>query len=162
MKCGVWRMGALAMALLASLACGGGLAASIQATLVVTGVELTCSSLEPGATCTITSKLRVTVQEDAGEDVHLALISTVVTDNRSMQDVHAKPAQLSSEDIVGAAGSAMVAGRGQLSVPLVVSFSVQRPYIIGTLEPLVHVRGVDGNANVVEADCSASYVVPLP
>ena len=76
--------------------------------------------------------------------------------------MHATPAQLSSEDIVRVAGSAMVAGRGQLSVPLVYNISVQRPYIIGTLEPLVHVRGVDGNGNVVEADCRASYVVPLP
>ncbi len=155
-------MGALAMAVSASLACGGGRAASIRANLVVNGVELTCSSLEPGATCTITSKLRLTVEEDAGQDVHLALISTVVTDNRSMQDVHATPAQLSSDDIVRLAGSAMVAGHGQLSVPLVLNVSVQRPYIIGTLEPSVHVRGVDTDANVVEADCRASYVVPLP
>ena len=56
----------------------------------------------------------------------------------------------------------MVAGHGQLSVPLVLSFSVQRPYIIGTLEPSVHVQGVDDDGNVVEADCTASYVVPLP
>jgi len=106
-------MGALASALSAALACGGGQAASIRATLVVSGVDLTCSSLEPGATCTITSKLRLTIQEDAGQDVHLASLSTVVTDNRSMHgDMHATPAQLSSEDIVRAAGSAMVAGVG--------------------------------------------------
>jgi hypothetical protein len=162
MKYGFWRMGALGMALSASVACGGGHAPSIRATLVVNGVDLTCSSLEPGATCTITSKLGLTVQEDAGHDVHLALISTVVRDNRSMQDVHATPAQLSSDDIVRAAGSAMVAGHGQLSVPLVLNFSVQRPYIIGTLEPSVHVQGLDDDGNVVEADCTASYVVPLP
>ena len=77
-----------------------------------------------------------------------------------MRDMQATPGQLSSDDIARAAGSPMVPGRGQLSVPLVLSFSIQEPYILGTLKASVHVRGVDGNANVVEADCSATYVAP--
>jgi len=155
----VWRIG-LAMAASVSLGCGGGRAASIRATLVVSGVDLTCSSLQPDATCTITSRLGLTVQEDAGRDVYLASVSTFVTDTRGMQDMQATPGQLSSDDIARAAGSPMVPGRGQLSVPLVLSFSIQEPYILGTLKASVHVRGVDGNANVVEADCSATYVAP--
>ena len=109
----------------------------------------------PGTSCTITRTLTVIIQEEGGRDVHLESMSGVLWDSRGMQDMHAAPAMLSSDDIRVAAGTSVVPAHGQLSIPYKLGFTIVRPYILGPLTAMVSVRGRDTADNLLEAKAEA-------
>ena len=109
----------------------------------------------PGTSCTITRTLSVLIQEEAGRDVHLESVSAVLWDRRGMQDEHAVPAMLSSNDIRAAVGTSVVPAHGQLSLPYKLGFTLVRPYLPFALTVKVNVRGRDTGDNLVEANCES-------
>jgi hypothetical protein len=157
------RMGARGLAitcvtLLVSLAlgCDETPPASLQASVEIVESDGTCASeYSPGASCTVTRSLSITVQEVGGRDVHLELVSGVLWDTRGMQNMHAEPAALSATDIRNAVGSSVVPAHRQLVVPYDLAVTLIRPFILGPVKVMVHVRGRDGGDNVIEADGEA-------
>jgi len=130
----------------------GSLRASV--TKVDSGDSCTLDS-PPGTSCTITRTLSVLIQEDGGRDVELNSVSGVLWDLRTMSDVHAEPAALSSNEIRAAAGTTVVPGHGQLSLPYKLELTLVRPYLPMSLTAKISVHGRDTGGNVVEAACES-------
>lgn len=128
----------------------------LTASVTIVDSENSCAfDSPPGTSCTITRMLSVTIQEEDGRDVHLESVSGVLWDTRGMQDMHAVPAVLSSDDIRVAVGTSVVPAHGQLSIPYKLGFTIVRPYILGPLTAMVSVRGRDTAENVIEANSEA-------
>jgi hypothetical protein len=143
-------------------ACGDRTApASLDATLIVERTLLTCASPEPVTSCTITTQLKVSVRETAGQEVSLQSMEGSLWDTRGMQDMHAAPSMLSAEDIRNAAGTTQVPGNGSRDVPYALGFTIPQPYILGPLRASVRVQGVGGDGHVVEATSEAVLVAPV-
>jgi hypothetical protein len=129
---------------------------SLHATVSIVDSEDSCAfDSPPGTTCTITRTLTVLLQEDGGRDVQLESVSGVLWDGRSMSDVHAGPAMLSSSDIRAAVGTSVVPAHGQLSLRYKLGFTILRPYLPFSLAAKVSVRGRDTGGNLVEANCES-------
>jgi len=146
----------VALVAFVALSCHDRAPGSIQASVVTVQWGGTClSESTPGASCSVTRTVSITVQEVGGRDVSLQSVSGVLWDTRAMQDMHAQPAALSSADIRQAAGSNVVPSHGQLVIPYELEFTVVWPHIMGPLEVRIHVRGRDDSDNVIEADCES-------
>ena len=138
---------------LQAVSCGSDDPPSLAASVVVLGTDRDCVSPGvEGSTCQITARLRVSIRETAGEEVVIQSVSAALWDRRGMQNMRAEPAELSSEDVRAVAGSNTVAGRGELSVPYALTFSLVEPYILGPLEAVVHVEGRGRHGDLVSAD----------
>jgi hypothetical protein len=129
---------------------------SLNASVAIVDAEDSCAfDSPPGTSCTITRTLTVLVQEEGGRDVQLELVSGVLWDGRSMSDVHAEPAMLSSSDIRAAVGTSVVPAQGRLSLPYKLGLTIVRPYLPFSLTVRVSVRGRDTGGNLVEASCES-------
>ncbi len=93
-------LNAVALVALVTLSCHDNPRGSIQASVVVVQTGGSCLTQSvPGASCSVTRTVSVTVEEVGGRDVSLQSVSGVLWDTRAMQDMHAQPAALSSADI---------------------------------------------------------------
>ncbi len=158
MRCTIHRLAVASMGALVWVAsgCESTPPARLSASVTIVDSEDGCAfDSPPGTSCKITRTLSIVLQEEGGRDVHLESVSGVLWDGRSMSDVHAEPAMLSSTEIQAAVGTSVVPAHGRLSLPYKLGFTIVRPYLPLALTVKVNVRGRDTGDNLVEANCEA-------